>query len=116
MRIAISGALLAMSAIAGNASPAQADTNIEANVPVIFGASGTGALAILPTTLLVGDCRQIGVNQEPTHTASDIYIKKDPNSANIYKATREADLYTTNTTYSFNDVWHAWFVFKKDPS
>jgi hypothetical protein len=113
LRIAISGTLLAMSAIAVNSSPAQAATNLAPNVPVTFGASGTGALVILPTTLTVGDCREIGANQEPTHVASDLYIKLDPNTPNLYKVTWEPDLYTIGSTYIFNDVWHAWFVFKK---
>jgi hypothetical protein len=116
VRIAIGGTLLAASAIMGNASPALANTNTELNVPVTFGVHGTSGWAILPTTFTAGDCRQIGANQQPDHAASDIYIKQDVDNPSRYKVTWEADLYTISNAWISFDVWHAWFVFKKDPS
>ncbi|MBO3747027.1 hypothetical protein J5X84_13195 [Streptosporangiaceae bacterium NEAU-GS5] len=78
---------------------AQAAGGYSFNVPV------TGGVAVLPTTIVAGDCRLMGRNQD---AATRVTIQPSfPGRASV---TWIADVYTVSTFRG--DVWHQTFVFK----
>jgi hypothetical protein len=63
----------------------------------------------LPRTLVAGDCRQIGLNQDPPFHSS--YVRLEPPGAGLYaRFTWNFSIYTVDTFWG--DVWHATFLFK----
>ncbi|WP_214412031.1 hypothetical protein [Sphaerisporangium fuscum] len=98
---ALAGAFVALGVVLPGA--AQAATGNNLNVPF------ADQYSHLPRTIVAGDCRETGLNQEPDLAHS--YIRLLPpnatgNSEYIWKST----VYTVKSTTG--DVWHATFVFK----
>jgi hypothetical protein len=82
---------------------AQAATGSYLNVPF------SDQYSHLPQTIVAGDCRETGQNQEPDLAHATIRLLP-PNSAGTTDWVWSSTLYTVHS--NSYDVWHAKFVFK----
>jgi hypothetical protein len=102
----LGGILLAGLAVVATESPASAASGITRSVPFSFDQVGHG-FSDLAVTLVAGDCRLKGMNQD--ETAVIFFDNTRTGSPDIYEVTWVATTYTISTF--FGDVWHATFTF-----
>ena len=109
----VGSAFVAVLATLIAASPADAATGKWLNVPVLHPTAGEQdqgdqAVSYLPHTIVAGNCRLKGENQQAiTSIHFDHNSTGDPD---LYDVTWLADAYTTSTW--FGDTWHATFIFR----